>query len=100
MKIGLVLDDTLDTPDGVQQYVVRVGSWLAAHGHDVHYLVGHTTRHDVQNVHSLSRNLRVKFNGNRMSMPLPASPRRLRAFFATQKFDVLHVQEIGRASCR
>ncbi|HSX16042.1 MAG TPA: glycosyltransferase family 4 protein [Candidatus Saccharimonadales bacterium] len=92
MKIGLVLDDTLDTPDGVQQYVLRVGSWLAAHGHDVHYLVGHTTRRDVQNVHSLSRNLRVKFNGNRMSMPLPASPRRLKAFLAQQHFDILHVQ--------
>ncbi len=69
MKIGLVLDDTLDTPDGVQQYVLQVGRWLSAEGHDVHYLVGKTTRTDIANVHSLSRNLKVKFNGNRMSMP-------------------------------
>jgi len=92
MKIGLVLDDTLDTPDGVQQYVLGVGAWLSAQGHEVHYLVGHTTRADLAGVHSLSRNLRVKFNGNRMSMPLPASRRRLRAFLAEQQFDVLHVQ--------
>ncbi|HSX05046.1 MAG TPA: glycosyltransferase family 4 protein [Candidatus Saccharimonadales bacterium] len=92
MKIGLVLDDTLDTPDGVQQYVLRVGEWLSAQGHEVHYLVGATTRTDIPNIHSLSRNLRVRFNGNRMSMPLPASRRRLRAFLADQQFDVLHVQ--------
>jgi phosphatidylinositol alpha-mannosyltransferase len=92
MKIGLVLDDTLDTPDGVQQYVLRVGEWLAARGHEVHYLVGHTTRTDVPNIHSLSRNMRVRFNGNRMSMPLPAGRARLRKFLAEQQFDVLHVQ--------
>lgn len=92
MKIALVLDDTLDTPDGVQQYVLGVGSWLAAQGHDVHYLVGNTTRSDVTNVHPLSRNLKVKFNGNRMSIPLPVSKRKLRAFLAEQQYDVLHVQ--------
>src|ERR1700761_8080717 len=39
MKIALVLDDTLDTPDGVQQYILNVGSWLSEQGHEVHYLV-------------------------------------------------------------
>jgi len=92
MKIGLVLDDTLDTPDGVQQYMLQVGGWLTARGHEVHYLVGNTTRTDIANVHSLSRNLQVRFNGNRMSMPLPTSRHMLRAFLAEQQFDVLHVQ--------
>lgn len=92
MKIGLVLDDTLDTPDGVQQYVQSVGSWLAEQGHDVHYLVGQTTRTDIQNVHVLSRNLKVRFNGNRMSMPLPSSGKRLKIFLEQEQFDVLHVQ--------
>lgn len=92
MKIGMVLDDTLDTPDGVQQYVLQVGSWLSDNGHDVHYLVGNTQRTDVPNVHSMSRNMGVKFNGNRMSMPLPVSRRRLKIFLAEQEFDVLHVQ--------
>lgn len=92
MKIGLVLDDTLDTPDGVQQYVINVGTWFSTQGHDVHYLVGSTTRTDLANVHSLSKNLHVKFNGNRMSTPLPVSKRRLQTFFRKQQFDVLHVQ--------
>lgn len=92
MKIALVLDDTLDTPDGVQQYVLQVGRWLDSQGHDVHYLVGNTLRKDIANVHSLSRNLQVRFNGNRMSMPLPVNRRKLKRFLAEQQFDVLHVQ--------
>ncbi|HSX43291.1 MAG TPA: glycosyltransferase family 4 protein [Candidatus Saccharimonadales bacterium] len=92
MKIGLVLDDTLDTPDGVQQYVLNVGTWLSTQGHDVHYLVGATTRTDIPNIHSLGRNVKVRFNGNKMSIPLPAARRRLRAFLEAEQFDVLHVQ--------
>lgn len=92
MKIGLVLDDTLDTPDGVQQYVLQVGSWLSDQGHEVHYLVGETVRTDIPHIHSLSRNLKVRFNGNRMSMPLPGSKRKLRKFLNEEQFDVLHVQ--------
>lgn len=92
LKIGLVLDDTLDTPDGVQQYVLAIGEWLRSQGHDVHYLVGQTTRQDILSIHSLSRNLKVRFNGNRMSMPLPTSHRRLREFLQREQFDVLHVQ--------
>ena len=92
LKIGFVLDDTLDTPDGVQQYVLTLGAWLAMQGHDVHYLVGKTERSDVPNVHSLSRNVKVNFNGNRMSMPLPVSRRRLAGMLARESYDVLHVQ--------
>lgn len=92
MKIGFVLDDTLDTPDGVQQYVLNVGGWLSEQGHEVHYLVGKTARQDIENLHPLSRNLRVRFNGNRMSMPLPTSRKKIREFLLDQKFDVIHVQ--------
>lgn len=92
LKIGFVLDDSLDTPDGVQQYILGLGLWLSQRGHDVHYLVGETSRHDIANIHSLSRNLKVTFNGNKMSTPLPTSSRRLRAFLAEEQFDVLHIQ--------
>lgn len=92
MKIGLVLDDSLDKPDGVQQYVLIIGRWLSAQGHDVHYLVGETRRTDLPNIHSLSRNVKVKFNQNRMAMPLPASMKKIRALLEREQFDVLHVQ--------
>lgn len=92
MKIAMVLDTSLDPPDGVQQYVISVGEWLRAQGHDVHYVVGETKRTDLMNIHSLARNFNVRFNGNRTTIPLPTSRRRLRRFLAEQQFDVLHVQ--------
>lgn len=93
LKIGFVFDDSLDKPNvGVQQYVVGTGEWLRAQGHDVHYLVGETVRTDFENLHSLSRNMRVRFNGNRMSMPLPANKAAIKQLLGRKQFDVLHVQ--------
>jgi phosphatidylinositol alpha-mannosyltransferase len=92
LKIGLVLDDGLDKPDGVQQYILTIGNWLSEHGHSVQYLVGQTTRRDISGVHSLSRNMRVRFNGNRLSIPLPARSKKLRILLKKEQFDVLHVQ--------
>lgn len=92
MKVGFVLDDSLDKTDGVQQYVLTLGHWLRSQGHEVHYLVGHTERTDLPHVHSLSRNIQVHFNQNRMSTPLPADTKRIRKLLANEKFDVLHVQ--------
>jgi phosphatidylinositol alpha-mannosyltransferase len=92
MKIGLVLDDTLDSADGVQQYVLGLGRWYSAGGHEVHYLVGATTRQDIPHIHSLSRNLRVSFNQNRLSTPLPAHRSAIKKLLAAEQFDVLHVQ--------
>jgi phosphatidylinositol alpha-mannosyltransferase len=92
LKVGLVLDDGLDNPDGVQQYILAIGDWLREQGHEVRYLVGQTSRQDIEGVHSLSRNIQVSSNGNRMSIPLPTSKRKLRRFLMAERFDVLHVQ--------
>lgn len=92
LKIGFVLDDGLDKPDGVQQYILAVGGWLQQRGHEVHYLVGQTKRTDIKNAHSMSRNIKVRFNGNQLSVPLPTSRPKLRRFMDYEKFDVLHVQ--------
>jgi phosphatidylinositol alpha-mannosyltransferase len=92
LKIGLILDTSLDPPDGVQQYVIAIGEWLRTQGHHVHYLVGQTARTDLPNIHSLSRNMTVTFNGNRTTIPRPTSKRKLREFIQKEQFDVLHVQ--------
>jgi phosphatidylinositol alpha-mannosyltransferase len=92
LKVGLVLDDSLDKPDGVQQYVLILGRWLSAQGHHVHYLVGETKRTDLPNIHSLARNIKVSFNKNRMAIPLPANLSAIRELLAREQFDVLHVQ--------
>ncbi|HKU17999.1 MAG TPA: glycosyltransferase family 4 protein [Candidatus Saccharimonadales bacterium] len=87
-----MFDDSLDKPDGVQQYVLTLGGWLESQGHNVHYLVGETERSDIEQLHSLSRNVRVRFNRNRMAIPLPARVRPIRELLAREHFDVLHVQ--------
>src|SRR5688572_33467442 len=92
LKVGLVLDGSLDKTDGVQQYVLILGKWLASEGHEVHYLVGETERTDLPNIHSLTRNVSVRFNKNRMSTPLPANLRPIRRLLQQEQFDVLHVQ--------
>jgi phosphatidylinositol alpha-mannosyltransferase len=91
MKIGLVFDDSLDRPDGVQQYVLGVGAWLSNQGHEVHYLVGETVRTDLPHIHSLARNVQVTFNGNRLTVPLPANSTVIRRLLAVEAFDVLHI---------
>lgn len=92
MKIGFVLDDGLNKPDGVQQYILTLGSWYRQNGHEVRYLVGQTTRTDIEGVYSLARNVKVRFNGNRLSIPLPASSSKIKHVLDKEKFDVLHVQ--------
>lgn len=92
MKIGFVVDDSLDRTDGVQQYVLSLGAWLTAQGHQIHYLVGETQRRDIPQIHSLSRNRRVRFNKNRLSVPLPAKRKVIKRLLQQEQFDVLHVQ--------
>ncbi len=92
MKIGFVLDDGLDKPDGVQQYIRTLGEWYQSRGHEVRYLVGQTTRTDIAGVHSMSRNVKVRFNGNAMTIPLPASRKKIKEVLDLEQFDALHVQ--------
>ncbi|HEY0118313.1 MAG TPA: glycosyltransferase family 4 protein [Cellulomonas sp.] len=92
LVIGLVLDDGLDAPDGVQQYVLTVARELRARGHEVHLVASATSRTDLERLHVLGRNLRVRFNGNVLSSPLPARGGDLRTLLDEVRFDVLHVQ--------
>ena len=92
MKIAYVLDDTLDKSDGVQQAVITIAEYIRTLGHDVHYIVPETTRTDLQNIHCISRFVHMKFNGNSVRTPLPASRRKIKTLLTQEKFDVLHVQ--------
>lgn len=93
LKIGLVFDDSLDRPDGVQQYVSTLGEWLLGQGHDVHYLVGGANAQENPAVHVLSRNASVKFNGNKLSTPIGPRMSDIRGITKDKPpFDVFHVQ--------
>lgn len=91
LTIGLVIDDSLDSTDGVQQHVLTLGRWLTTKGHTVHYLTSTTKRTDLQNVHSLAKNWRLKFNGNRVGIPLPAAKSDITKLINEVDFDVLHI---------
>jgi phosphatidylinositol alpha-mannosyltransferase len=92
MKIAFVFDDTLDNPDGIQQYMSSLAGYYTEQGHEIHYLVGATTRTDIPHVHSLSRNIKVRFNGNRLSIPIGISRKTARKVMREEQFDVIHVQ--------
>lgn len=92
MKVGLVLDDTLDSTDGVQQYMLTVGSWLQKQNVEVHYIVGKTKRQDIENIHSFSKKIPVRFNRNKLTIPLSSSPKKIRALLSKKDFDILHIQ--------
>lgn len=92
LKIAFVLDTTLDVEDGVQQYILVLGSWLKQQGHEVHYIVGQTKRTDIENIHSLTKNFSIRFNGNKVIYPLPTRNKKIRELLNKEKFDILHVQ--------
>jgi phosphatidylinositol alpha-mannosyltransferase len=94
LKIGFVFDDSLDSNDGVAQQVKILGSYFSAQGHQVRYLVGQTKIKSWKDgkVYSLSKNVKVSFNANRLSIPLPANKKNIKRVLANEKFDILHVQ--------
>jgi phosphatidylinositol alpha-mannosyltransferase len=93
LKVGLVYDDSLDGNEGVAQYVKTVGAWLSSQGHEIRYLVGQTKIKDWHGgaIYSLATNKQVVFNGNRVSIPLPANKTRIKLILAEENFDLLHV---------
>jgi phosphatidylinositol alpha-mannosyltransferase len=91
-KIGFVLDGGLERPDGVQQYILRLGEWYKSQGHSVRYIVAGKIAPGIEDAVSLSRNIRVIGNGNRLTIPLPNKRNSLKKFMDDEEFDVLHVQ--------
>jgi phosphatidylinositol alpha-mannosyltransferase len=94
LRVGLAYDDTIDRVGGIALYVTTLGGALEARGHHVEYLIGSSSRHRVGRapVHSLARNIQVRFNGNALSMPAWSAGRQLKRVLQDGRFDVLHVQ--------
>jgi phosphatidyl-myo-inositol alpha-mannosyltransferase len=94
LKVSLVYDDSLDGHEGVAHQVKLIGSWLAGRGHTVSYLCGqtHLPHYKGSKVYSLARNVKVSFNGNKLSIPLPTRGRLISQTLAEVKPDILHVQ--------
>lgn len=91
LKIGLVFDDSLDRFDGVQQYILNLANYYSSLGHQVYFLVGETHSDDAR-IMSLSRNLTISFNGNRLSIPRRLAFKKAQQLLANLRLDILHVQ--------
>src|SRR3972149_1396007 len=94
LSIGFLYDDTLDSTDGVAQYVKTLGAWLSGQGHKVCYLVGQTQLKDWAGgkVYSLARNQKISFNGNILSISLLSRKGQIRKVLGQEELDILHVQ--------
>lgn len=94
LRIGFLIDDSLDRHDGVQQYVATVGKWLERQGYSVAYFAGETKTQHISNspIESLSKNIPVIGNKNRLSIPLWASKSKALDVLKWYKPDILHVQ--------
>jgi phosphatidylinositol alpha-mannosyltransferase len=91
MKIGLVIDDGIDSTDGVQQYIKTLGEWLIRQGDEVVYITS-TGQAENARTYNLARNVKVKFNKNVLRVPMGASVKQLRKILYKENFDVIHVQ--------
>lgn len=94
LKIGFVYDDSLDKTDGVAQYIKTLGKWLSNRGHEVLYLAGESELKSWSGgrVYSMTKNINVSFNANRLSTPRPSNRRLISKVLSDEKFDILHVQ--------
>lgn len=94
LSVAFLYDDTLDSNDGVAQYVKRLGAWYTQQGHKVTYLVGEskTSEWAGGRAYSLSRNLKVRWAGNRLSISLIPKLHKISQVIADNRFDAVHVQ--------
>lgn len=94
LRIALVYDDSVDRHAGVPQYVTSLARGLGEKGHRVSLLVGQSRASDLAGarVHSLARNVGVRFNGNSLSMPLLSRGSEIDRVMKGGRFDVVHVQ--------
>lgn len=94
LRVAFLYDDSLDRTDGVSHQVKTLGKWLSEQGHEVCYLVGETKMSSWNGgkVYSMSKNKAVKFNGNKLTTPLPASVKNIKDILKRENLDVVHVQ--------
>lgn len=93
LNVAWLYDDSLDTNDGVTQYVKTLGGWLSDQGHHVTYLGGQSGLINWHGgkVYSLSKNLPVRWGGNRVSVPFWPRRRLINEVLTQNQFDVVHV---------
>lgn len=93
MNVAILCDTTLDSNDGVQQYIKNLGRWLIANGHQVDFLVGES-RDEGEfkgRIYSLARNIKLWGNSNIISTSLIPNFDLINQV-VKKDYDIVHVQ--------
>ncbi len=92
MKVGLLIDDHMARPGGVQEYVRGLGRFLVGHGHEVViFSSGGSANADLRLI-PLGNALSLRGSGSSTSIPITlATPGRLQQLLEHEACDVLHV---------
>jgi phosphatidylinositol alpha-mannosyltransferase len=92
MKVGLLIDDHMGRPGGVQEYVRGLGRYLQQQGHEAVVFSSGGPVGDVVRLVALGSPLNLKGSGSSTSIPVTvAAPYRLKRLLASEKCDILHV---------
>jgi phosphatidylinositol alpha-mannosyltransferase len=93
MKIGLVLDTTLDSNAGVQQYFKGLARYLLKNSHNVKFIVppSENTRQFKGRVLSFGRKIILKGNANTISTVFFTNSKKIKEKIDKEHFDIIHV---------
>lgn len=91
MKVGLVLDDNISRPGGVQKYILGLNNFLQSQGHGVKIITGGKNfPAGLSNVITFGTSFSVQANSNTTSIPLPVSKNQILKILDQENFDILH----------
>ncbi len=92
MKVGLLIDDHMGRPGGVQEYVRGLGRYLQHKGHEVVVFSSGGPSDAAVRLVALGSAVSFKGSGSSTSIPVTlASPNHLKTLLAAEGCDVLHV---------
>lgn len=93
MKIGFVIDTTLDSDAGVQQYVKGLARYFISKKHDVKFIAPPSEKEEEfrERIISFGRQIVLKGNANTVPTLLNFGSRKIKEILKREKFDILHV---------
>lgn len=96
MKIGIVLESSLNIPGGVQEYALGLYDFLEGQGHHVEILTSGKPHKNTEkrNISYLGRSFEIPLFWTSASTPIVImTGRSIKKFLAEKKFDILHFME-------
>jgi len=93
MKIGYIMDTTLDSDAGVQQYFKGLARYMLKNGHKIKFLVPPSKDKGEFKGHIITfgKQITVKGNANTIKTVLFTSTNRIKYILKRESFDIIHI---------